>query len=306
MDYILILIPKFQKMTRKREGFKGQQAIVLPVFIQEECKLNSLTKLLYTTDIGSYPEARYHFRERNEGSDQHILVYCLEGSGWLEVNGNRQLVGIDQYFVIPAQMPHRYGASNATPWSIRWLHFSGEKADLFVDPVVRVKEIESSEPSRFRDRLQLFEEIYRSLTMGYSRENLEYSSVCLWHFLGSFVYSSQYQRIREIQKHDIIEKSVLYMQEHVDKPLNLNELASHCGYSVSHFSMIFKKKTTRSPIEYFLGLKIQKACQMLDFSSMRVQEIASELAFLDQFYFSRLFRKMIGVSPVEYRKKKKG
>ena len=96
------------------------------------------------------------------------------------------------------------------------------------------------------------------------------------------------------------------MQAHVDKPMNLNELASNCGYSVSHFSMIFKKKTTRSPIEYFLGLKIQKACQMLDFSSMRVQEIASELAFQDQFYFSRLFRKMIGVSPMEYRKKRKG
>ena len=293
-------------MTRKREGFKNQQAIVLPSFILDELKANPLTKLLYPTDIGSYPNAQYHFRERNEGCCQNILVYCSAGGGWLEVEGNKHLVGKDQYFIIPAQTAHRYGASSSDPWSIRWIHFTGENAGSFADPVMSVKEIESSEPTRFRDRMQLFEEIYQSLSMGYSCENLEYACVCLWYFLGSFIYSAQYQRIKEIQKHDLIEKSILYMQEHLNNGITLKELASHCGYSVSHYSMIFKKKTSRSPIEYFLGLKIQKACQMLDFSTMRIQEIAAELAFLDQFYFSRLFRKMIGVSPLEYRRKKKG
>lgn len=306
MHFFIILIPNNFTMTRKREGFKGQQTIVLPMFIQTEIKINPLTKLLYPTDIGSYVNAQYHFRERNEGCNQHILVYCTNGNGWIEIDDNKQNVQKDEYFIIPAQIPHRYGAANADPWSIIWLHFSGENSDLFVEPVIQVKKIDSLESTMYNDRIQLFEEIYQSLSMGYSKENLEYSSVCLWHFLGSFVYSTQYKRIKEIQKHDLIEKSILFMQEHVDKNMNLNELASHCGYSVSHFSMVFKKKTTRSPIKYFLSLKIQKACQMLDFSTMRIQEIASELAFQDQFYFSRLFRKMIGVSPAEYRKKKKG
>jgi AraC-like DNA-binding protein len=142
--------------------------------------------------------------------------------------------------------------------------------------------------------------------MGYSKENLEYASICLWYLLGSFHFLPQFERIRTLHQTDVIEKSILYMHEHLSQNINLQELSAHCGYSASHFSAIFRKKTTRSPIEYFLGLKMQNACQQLDFTSKRIKEIAQDLAFEDQFYFSRLFKKIIGISPVDYRKKKKG
>jgi AraC-like DNA-binding protein len=96
------------------------------------------------------------------------------------------------------------------------------------------------------------------------------------------------------------------MHEHIDEKINLTNLANLCGFSISHYCLIFKKKTTRSPIEYVNNLKIQKACQMLDFTDSHVKEIAAQLHFEDQFYFSRVFKKLMGVSPVEYRKKKKG
>ena len=96
------------------------------------------------------------------------------------------------------------------------------------------------------------------------------------------------------------------MHDHIDGVINLTDLASLCGFSVSHYSMVFKKKTSRSPIEYYNNLKIQKACQMLDFTHSNIKEIAIGLHFEDQFYFSRVFKKMMGVSPMEYRKKKKG
>jgi AraC-like DNA-binding protein len=293
-------------MTRKRDGFNNQLAIVLPQNIHAELKENPLTKLLFITDVGYYPAARYHYRERPEGCDQNIFIFCTEGKGWIEANGVTKKIAKDTFLIIPAGLPHKYGAENSQPWTIYWFHFSGLQATSFCGDDLTISNINSIENTRNDRRVRLFEEIYQTLSMGYSRENLEYVSICLWYLLGSFSYLPQFERMRAIQQSDVVEKSILYMHEHLKENITLEDLADHCGYSASHFSAIFRKKTTRSPIEYFLGLKMQNACQQLDFTSKRIKEIAAGLAFSDQFYFSRLFKKVIGVSPGDYRKNKKG
>ena len=64
---------------------------------------------------------------------------------------------------------------------------------------------------------------------------------------------------------------------------------------------MFKKSTGFSVIEYFNHLKMQKACQFLQFTDLRVNEIANRLGMEDPYYFSRLFSKVIGMSPKQYR-----
>ncbi len=279
---------------------------MLPGYIQLELQRNSLTKLLYPTDIGYYPCARYHFRERPYGCDQYILIYCIDGRGWADMNGIHQTVVRNQYFIIPPGMSHRYGADNTNPWTIHWLHYSGDMAQHFTTSVGSVISIQSPGRTGSRDRTHLFGEVYDTLQMGYGMDNLEFASACLWQLLASFKYWEHYQRNIEMAKHDMVKKSILFMQDHINESLVLKNIASHCGYSVSHFSLMFRKKTTRSPIGYFISLKMQRACQMLDFTGMHIKEIAAELDFEDQFYFSRLFRKVIGESPLAYRKRKKG
>lgn len=306
MHFFLMIVKNANAMQRKKEGFKNQKAIVLPQFIKKEIQANQLTKLLSVTDIGYYPDAQFHYRNRPEGSEQCILIYCIDGSGWVETENSIRKVQKDQYFIIPANIPHRYGADEKSPWSIYWLHFTGDISSFFTKKEFSVNMLDAIENKRNDRRIRLFEELYQNLSMGYSIENLEYSSICLWYLLGSFNYLPQFERIRAIQEHDIIEKSILHMHEHIDGEINLSDLASLCGFSVSHYSLVFKKKTSRSPIEYFNNLKIQKACQLLDFTDSQIKEIAIQLNFDDQFYFSRVFKKIMGISPVEYRRKKKG
>ncbi len=290
----------------KKEGFKGQRAIVLPKLIQDELQAWSLTKLLFITDIGFYPNAQYHYRERSSGSEQNILIYCIDGVGWVEVNNKRKKVQKDQFFIIPAHIPHKYGADNSVPWTIHWLHFTGTSAENLLQKDFSVINIEPDGNTENDRRVKLFEEIYSNLSMGFSKENLEYSSLSLWYLLGTFNYIPQFKRLTPITQTDFIEKSILYMHQHIDKKITLSDLADHCGLSVSHYSLLFKKRTSRTPIQYFNKLKIQKACQMLDLTDMHIKEISIRLDFEDQFYFSRVFRKEMGLPPIEYRIKKKG
>ncbi|MCH5718282.1 helix-turn-helix domain-containing protein [Niabella hibiscisoli] len=95
------------------------------------------------------------------------------------------------------------------------------------------------------------------------------------------------------------------MQEHIMETVALKDLASLIHMSSSHFSAMFKNKTGHSPLEYFNHLKIQRACQYLEFTDMPVKELCYTLGLEDPFYFSRLFSKYMGESPLHYRKRKR-
>jgi AraC-like DNA-binding protein len=94
------------------------------------------------------------------------------------------------------------------------------------------------------------------------------------------------------------------MQNNLVVPLSLEAMASSVNLSVSHYSNIFRKKTGYSPVVYFNHLKIQHACQYLQFTTLRINEIATKLGIEDPYYFSRMFTKIMGISPLEYRNKK--
>lgn len=293
-------------MARKREGFEGQRAIVLPQSIKSLLIDNELTSLLYITDIGFYPKAEGHYRSRKEGAIQHILIYCTDGKGWININNATYYLKKEEFFIIESNTPHSYGASEKDPWSIYWIHFTGEKTHLFRSIYNKVIRIEEAPEARFDDRLLMFEEIYKNLEMGYSTENLEYVTHCLWHFIASFRFISQFREVNKSKKGDIIQESIKFMKENTNKHITLEDIAKIVNYSPSHFGQIFLKKTGHSPLNYFNQLKIQKACQMLDFTEMKVKEISFELGFYDQYHFSKTFLKITGETPTQYKKRNKG
>lgn len=293
-------------MERKKEGFTNQKAIVLPQTIKEILNSNEITQLLYVTDIGYYPQAIGHYRARKHGSQQHILIYCTEGEGWYSIDGQRQKVSKDQFFIIEAKTPHIYAASEKNPWSIYWLHFTGEKSLLFKSFYNKLHKIDESPNARIKDRILLFEEIYQNLEMGYNTDNLEYTTLCLWHFIASFKFIPQFREINKTKQGDIVQDAINYMKKNIEKKLTLEDIATSMKYSVSHFGQIFLKKTGHTPLNYFNQLKIQKACQLLDFSDLRIKEIAEALGFYDQYHFSKSFYKQVGETPSNYKKRKKG
>ncbi|MCY1721125.1 helix-turn-helix domain-containing protein [Prolixibacteraceae bacterium Z1-6] len=294
------------KTKHIEEGFGGQRSIVIPNEVLQTLNNTRFSQLFYVTDIGYYPQAHFHFRQRNEGCKQNILIYCTKGSGWLIANNKKLKINANSYFVIPSNIPHSYGADKNNPWTIYWLHFAGKLTAPFFSETDPTPQTLSENEVRKNYRIQLFNEIYQSLEMGYSYENLEYAGICLLHFLATLKYTTQFNHAQIGTDSDKISKSIQYMKQNCSEDLNLTKLAEMHRLSVSYFSLLFRKRTNHSPMDYLMQLRIQKASQMLDNSTLQVNEIARSSGFADPYYFSRAFKKLMGMSPLKYRKLEKG
>jgi AraC-like DNA-binding protein len=296
-------------MLKLKDGFKGQRAIVIPKIIIDQLENEPLGSALHITDIGFFPAARNHFRERRQPINQHVLIYCVKGSGWYRLGSHRYEVYENDFFILPAGIPHSYGASQNSPWTIYWVHFKGALAGEYAKGLHTPTHINPAHNSRMSDRTAMFEEIFYTLNAGYSLDNINYAISLFHHYLGSLRYIPQFRNATSknclthaADSRDIIDRAVEYMSENIEKRLSLHQISDYCGYTKTHFAALFKRYIGHAPIAYFNLLKIQCACNLLDTTTMRVAQIAAKLGFDDSFYFSRLFSKTMGVSPKEYRK----
>lgn len=288
---------------RKTKGFEGQRMIVLPKSIRETLINNDFTKNLFVTDVGYYPNAKRHFRERKQGCDENILIICEKGRGKVEINGIENSLGENQYIIIPKNTAHRYYADIDKPWSIYWLHFSGEMDNHFTKGSNTTQTITSAINERTEDRYQLFEEIFTTLDDELNLNNLEYSCILLTHLLGSLKYIRQFRNTKTYKAKDNVSLAISFMKQHLSEKLTLLDIAKAANLSNSQISLKFKEQTGKAPLEYFTFLKIQKACVALSLSDEKIKDIALELGFTDAYYFSRVFTKVMGLSPFNYRKR---
>jgi AraC-like DNA-binding protein/mannose-6-phosphate isomerase-like protein (cupin superfamily) len=291
---------------QKAEGFEAQKLIVFPDAFLEDVSRHPLVKPVYVTDIGFFPRAQYHYRERPDGCSTHIFIYCVEGEGWVILENNRKLpIYKNTLVVIPARTPHIYGAAEANPWSIYWFHLEGEAVQQFIQSFNMHKStlyVPATEGVRI---INLFEECYEILLYkGYSFKHYLYVSQAMRYLLG-IIALLQGEASQDERKNVYIELSIQYMIEQIHTSLTLGELANHVNLSKPHFIHLFKQITGYSPIDYYLRLKIQRSCQYLDLTDQTIKTVSKNVGIQDPYYFSRVFRKIMGQSPSDYRKTKK-
>lgn len=283
-----------------KEGFIGQRMIVLPPNIKRKLLTNALIKNFYLTAIGHYPNAVNHGRERKTGTHQYILLYCVEGGGKIVVNSITHELIPNTYYIIPKNTPHSYNSEPNNPWSIYWVHFTGEMADGIFERYLQNGQPTVQQIPYDENRIKMFEQVYSILEHSFNEKEMEVMNFNLLHFVSSLIYYKEANPA--IYNTDSISNSILYMKKNIHKNLTIYDLSKQQKLSVSHYSRSFKQKTGSSAINYFNQLKIQKSCQYLYFSDRNIKEICTELGFEDQFYFSRLFKLITGVSPSQYKK----
>lgn len=104
-----------------------------------------------------------------------------------------------------------------------------------------------------------------------------------------------------VQERDVISKIECYVRENFSLPITLKDIAAKFGYNEKYLSKLFREKTGMYFKDYLLNLRINAACGIMELKTKSVKEIAIECGFPDPLYFSKVFRKKMGVSPSEFK-----
>jgi len=290
------------------EGFAGQDMFVIPRPILTEVRRHPLVRGLYPTDIGWYPNARYHYRDRVNGAPEDHLMMCLAGHGYVVVNGKESHLRAGHLLIIPRNCKHTYWAADDEPWSTYWMHFRGEHSSYYVDRIPHVAEPVPFDHSSRDEAVRLFRDCLETLENGYTLPTLIYAAQSARHILSLLLFRNPALPMKQKTERSRLncDAVIEYMHSRLHEPVQLQEFADHAGLSVSHFSEIFRDQVHQSPLSYFTQLKIRAACRLLDLSNKPVKVVAMETGYSDQYYFSRVFKKVMGISPDKYRAIKKG
>jgi len=288
-------------LTKRRDGFIGEKQINVPKSILNKfVRRTTFLDSLYITHIGYFPNASYHYRERRKGSDDYILLYSLGGKGYIENSKCKMELSPNQFIIIPPQLFHRYQADLEHPWTLYWVHFSSNKLKEFNDDFKSDRFYQPTSIHYNQLIIDVWGQMFASLADGYNTSTIAYANLCLYRFLSFFLFPDKKYSLEE--QNDPLDQSIIFMRKNIEKRLTTEDIAQRFQYSSSHYTAIFKKKTGMSPIDYFIRLKIHFACQLLTQTDLKIKQIADRIGYDDPYYFSRLFKQVMGQSPKEYKK----
>lgn len=249
--------------------------------------------------VGYYPLATGHRMSRRLPHD-HLLIYCVAGAGEAEAGGRRYPVGAGDLLLFREGRSHRYQARADDPWTIYWVHLGGALVDRFFDEI---------DPEAFVVNAglhsRLIEEFEALLTTaaGFQSHHLVHAANLLRGLLSFLALVRRQQEARHAALD--VRRVQHYLQAHLHERLALGRLvAETSGLSRYHFIREYKRQTGQTPMQAFQHLKISRACYLLDITDLGVADIARDLGYEDPYYFSRLFKKVMGVPPRTYRRER--
>jgi len=273
----------------------------LPKALTEEQKVNKITSDLYLTEIGEIEVKSGSIWNSKITFSANLLAYCTKGEGIVQI-GNEQIpISGEQFFIIPKSENFKFYSVLDVDSRFLLAAFDGKKAQYLGKEFALVRNLIPSVNNMVANREMLFDEIFNNLSKGFHDENLEYVNLCFGHLLATFIYANRTGDDIEEESSPLVRRAINYLGKNLDKKLTLNKLAAEVGYSPTYLSTLFKKETNYSPISYFSHLKILKACEFLDYTNIKVKEISFNLGYTDPYYFTKDFKKKMGMSPRNYR-----
>ena len=256
------------------------------------------TRALHPHGFGFYPQAAGHRMVRQQHDDD-LVIYCVEGAGQCWLGESHYSVQAGDLLVLPAGRQHRYQADGRQPWSIFWMHLGGDAVADWLQPlsatgpVIRVG---------LHERLvQDFRALLDSTTAGYRSDNLLLAASLCQQLLAS---AQRYARDESADDGDRFSRLHAYMETHLEERPDLETLMHADGCSSRYqFIRDYKRHTGQTPMQAFLHRKMAHACYLLEVSGRPVADISRQLGFEDPYYFSRAFKRVVGVSPSRYRRR---
>ncbi|MEK3748102.1 AraC family transcriptional regulator [Paenibacillus sp. FSL E2-8871] len=134
-------------------------------------------------------------------------------------------------------------------------------------------------------------------------ENTEDISMLILQLLSSIKTGDQ-QIFQSVERRTLrnSEKIISFIEEHYHEEVNLDQLAEEIHLSISYISRIFHQETGGRLVDYLTARRIKQACRLLGTTDLPVEQIGIIVGFPNASYFNHLFKKVLGTTPLKYRK----
>ena len=245
---------------------------------------------LFGRNIGSVRE--------NGRMDYHIL-YITEGACFVQENGMETRINAGSVILYLPHERQEYYFKADIPSTSYYVHFSGTGCRNLLQKLgFNCRYFYVGESSHA-------ESLFKRMIEEYFAKRKYSNELCngyLYTILSILASKRQYSS----ESHNIsvhrIEKACRDMIRNYNAPLDIKKYSYDCNLSPSRFTHLFKECTGKSPQAYLIGIRIKKACELLENTDLSISKIGELVGIPDQNYFSRIFKNYTSKSPTDYRK----
>lgn len=230
---------------------------------------------------------RDKFIEEHHTAEDNIFALVKSGSFYYETPNGKYTVSENEGALFPAGLPiYRRVLQPATLFLFRF------KSD---EALFDKEHILFADTQRIRSTIQMLD----SLENRTSKDAFKYRLALFTDIVTQY----QLQDVQEENLSDaIIMRAVHSLEHQYHKKLDLKAIAQNCALSYPQFIRRFKQAVGMTPMDYLSSLRLNKAKTLLSDSELLIRDIAPICGFDCEYYFSKFFKKHVGVSPAEFRK----
>lgn len=245
----------------------------------------------YPMCVGKYHcDGNYIVQRKNY--DSFLLIHVIEGRGYTERSGVRQILKRGDFALIDCYQPHCYGSDDG--WDILWVHFDGPLARQFFEAIPNLTPLPCRTPdSALRSMYRIFNTFHEHMRIEESLFN-KYLTDILTGFLASTDPHASWSG-------SAIEEICTYISDNPQRNLCLEELARRANLSTYYFLRLFKMKVGCTPHKYQIMARINAAKFYLKTSNLPIKDITYNLGFSSESSFCSSFKKVTGCTPNQYR-----
>jgi AraC-like DNA-binding protein len=258
-------------------------------------------EVFYCAVRAGHLKAGKDHRIERETYPGHEWIWCLRGQGWVQVGGKRHRVGEGDLVWVNCHYPHRYGAVEGDPWEVYWVRAEGR--DL--DKLARLLQVGSGPViglAAERERMTAgFEEVFRQMG-GIRPCDLAGAHAVMTEWIARcFAERLHDEQGLQAEMPEAVREAMQQMRLYYSKPIRVAELAAQVGMPESSFTRQFRKATGTSPIAWLRQERIKQAKRRLLESDDPIKEVARQVGYSDQYFFSKDFKKMTKLTPSQFR-----
>lgn len=238
--------------------------------------------------------------DRPQGRGDYQLYYVASGKAHFFFDGKEKIIPQGNVILFRPGDPQKYGIYAADKPETYWVHFTGGEADSLLERYGFSRNENLFFTGSSQDYRNVFGQMIRELQL--KRTNFEdllsYNMMTLLLMINRHLSDG---RAAGAQVIDEIEKAIHYFNDNYNCPIIVEEYAEKHLMTPCWFIQNFKKITKTTPMKYIVSLRITNAMNMLENKNYNVSQIAAAVGYDNPLYFSRLFKKHVGMSPSEYR-----